>query len=58
MNVIFNILMIYGLTFVIGMFVAGVIWLLYNTMNSDSLQRFRHREAYHEMKRLKHKKIK
>jgi hypothetical protein len=57
MNVIFNILMIYGLTFVIGMFVAGVIWLLYNTMNSDSLQRFRNREAYHEMKRLKHKKI-
>jgi len=55
MKIIFNILMMYGLAFVIGMFVAFVIWLLYNTMSSDNLKRFTNRESYHEMKRLKQK---
>jgi hypothetical protein len=48
--------MMYGLAFAIGMFVAFIIWLLYNTMSSDNLKRFTHRETYLEMKRLKEKK--
>lgn len=56
MKIIFNILMMYGLAFAIGMFVAFIIWLLYNTMSSDNLKRFTHRETYLEMKRLKEKK--
>jgi len=55
MRIIINILMIYGLAFVIGMFVAVIIWLLYSTMSSENLKRLTHREAYHEMKRLKQK---
>ena len=55
MRLILNIFMIYGLAFVIGMFVAGIIWLLYNTMNSEHLKRLTHREAYRDMKRLKQK---
>lgn len=56
MKIIFDILMMYGLAFAIGMFVAFIIWLLYSTMSSDNLKRLTHREAYHEMKRLKEKK--
>ena len=55
MKIIINILMMYGLAFAIGMFVAFIIWLLYNTMSSENLKRFTHRELYHEMKRLKQK---
>lgn len=55
MKIIINILLIYGLAFAIGMFVACIIWLLYNTMSSDHLKRFTNREAYLEMKRLKQK---
>jgi hypothetical protein len=56
MKIILNILMMYGLAFAIGMFVAFIIWLLYTTMSSDNLKRFTHRETYLEMKRLKQKK--
>jgi len=55
MKLIINILLIYGLAFIIGMFVAFIIWLLYNTMSSENLRRFTHRESYHEIKRLKQK---
>ena len=58
MKLIYSILMIYGFTFIIGMFVAAIIWLLYNTMNGEMLERFKHREAYYEMKRMKNKKLK
>jgi uncharacterized membrane protein YciS (DUF1049 family) len=58
MNVVYNIMLIFGLTFVIGMVVAAVIWLLYTTMTAESFPRIKRGEQYSEMKRLKHKKIK
>jgi hypothetical protein len=58
MNVIYNIMLIYGLTFVIGFFVAGVIWLLFATMTAKNTNKIIHREPYSEMKRLKYKNIK
>lgn len=52
-------MLIYGLTFIIGFFVSGIIWLLYSTMTSDKkLSNIVRREPYSEMKRLKHKNIK
>lgn len=53
MKVIYNILLIYGIAFVIGMFVASVIWILRRTLTGDRFQRIVHREGYHEMKRMK-----
>lgn len=53
MKVIYNILLIYGIAFVIGMFVASVIWILKRTLTGDRFQRIVHREGYHEMKRMK-----
>jgi len=53
MKVIYNILLIYGIAFVIGMFVASVIWVLKRTLTGDRFQRIVHREGYHEMKRMK-----
>jgi hypothetical protein len=58
MGIIFNILIMFAMAFAIGMFVAFIIWFLYNTMNAEGLQRFRHRESYREMKQLKQKKVK
>lgn len=55
MSLILNILIIFVLAFAIGMFVAAIIWLLYNTMSGETLKRFKRREQYHEMKQLKHK---
>jgi hypothetical protein len=56
MKIIINILAIYGLAFVIGMFVAFVIWLLFRVMSSDYLRRFTHRDAYLEAKRVNQSK--
>jgi len=58
MNVIYNIMLIYGLTFVIGFFVSGIIWVLFNTMTAKNTNKIIHREPYNEMKRLKHKNVK
>jgi hypothetical protein len=58
MNVIYNIMLIYGLTFVIGFFVAGIIWLLFTTMTAKNTNKIIHREPYSEMKRLKYKNTK
>jgi hypothetical protein len=58
MNVIYNIMLIYGLTFVIGFFVSGIIWVLFNTMTAKNTNKIIHRESYSEMKRLKHKNLK
>ena len=55
MNVIYNIMLIYGMAFVIGLFVAGIIWLLYATMTADKFPRIIRRESYSEMKRLRQK---
>ena len=58
MNIIYNIMLIYGLTFIIGFFVSGIIWLLFTTMTAKDSNKIIHRESYSEMKRLKHKNIK
>jgi hypothetical protein len=56
MNIIYNIMLMYALAFVIGLFVSCIIWVLYSTMTSKSIPKTMRREAYSEMKRLKHKK--
>jgi hypothetical protein len=53
MNIVYNILFIYGIAFAIGMFVALIIWILKRTLTGDKFQRIIHREGYHEMKRIK-----
>ncbi len=59
MQIIYNIALIYGLTFLIGFFVSGVIWVLFNTMTSkDSKKLAGIRESYSEMRRLKLKNVK
>ncbi len=59
MNIIYNITLIYGLTFLIGFFVSGVIWLLFKTMTAKDSDKFTTlRESYSEMKRLKFKNTK
>jgi hypothetical protein len=54
----YNIMLIYGLTFVIGFFVSGIIWVLYTTMTAKNSIKITHRESYSELKRLKQKYIK
>lgn len=56
MNVLYNIMLMYALAFAIGLFVSCIIWLLYKTMTTKSLSGTIRREAYSELKRLKHKK--
>lgn len=58
MNIIYNIMLIYGLTFIIGFFVAGIIWVLFSTMAPKDSHKNIRRESYSEMKRLKHKNVK
>jgi len=58
MNIIYNIMLIYGLTFAIGLAVSGIIWLLYTTMTAKDSIKITHRESYSEMKRLKRKNVK
>lgn len=58
MNIMYNIMLIYGLTFVIGFFVSGIIWVLYSTMTAKDSIKITHRESYSELKRLKQKYIK
>ena len=56
MNIIYNIMLIYALAFVIGLFVALIIWVLYSTMTAENIPKTIRRELYSEMKRLKQKK--
>lgn len=51
-------MLIYGLTFIIGFAVSGIIWLLYTTMTAKESIKITHRESYSEMKRLKRKNVK
>lgn len=51
-------MLIYGLTFVIGFFVAGIIWVLFSTMAPKDSNKIVRRESYSEMKSLKHKNVK
>jgi len=56
MNVLYNIMLMYALAFVIGLFVAGIIWVLYSSMTAKSRSKTTLRESYSEMKRLRRKK--
>jgi hypothetical protein len=59
MQIIYNIALIYGLTFLIGFLVSAIIWVLFNSMTSkDSNRLTTLRESYSEMKRLKFKNAK
>jgi hypothetical protein len=58
MNLVYNILLIYGLAFVIGFFVAGIIWLLYATLTAGKSPKAIRREPFSELKRLRQRKIK
>lgn len=58
MGILYNIMLIYGLTFVIGFFVAVIIWVLFSTMAPKDSKTIIRRESYSEMKRLKHKNVK
>jgi len=58
MNVIYNIMLIYALAFVIGFFVAGIIWILYTSMTAKGIGKSILRDSYSQMKQLKQKKIK
>jgi hypothetical protein len=53
---IYNIMLMYALAFVIGLFVSGIIWLLYSTMTAKGAHKSTLRESYSEMKRLRRKK--
>jgi hypothetical protein len=55
MSIIYNMLLIYGIAFLIGMFVAALIWIMNRTLTGDKFQRIIHREGYHEMKSIKNK---
>jgi hypothetical protein len=56
MKIIYNILLIYGLAFIIGMFVAFIIWIINRTVSGDLFHHIVHREGYGEMKRIRHRK--
>jgi hypothetical protein len=56
MNVLYNIMLMYALAFVIGLFVSCIIWLLYSTMTAKSTHKTTLRESYSEMRRLRRKK--
>lgn len=56
MNVIYNIMLIYALAFVIGFFVAFIIWLLYASMTAKGISKSMLRDSYSQMKQLKQKK--
>ena len=58
MNLIYNILMIYGLTFIIGFFVAGIIWVLYETLTAGKSSKAIRRDPFSDLKRLRQRKIK
>jgi hypothetical protein len=53
MKIIYGITMIYGLAFIIGMIVAGIIWLIYNFVKYEGFDKYRNREHYLDMRRFK-----
>jgi phosphate/sulfate permease len=55
MNVVYNIMLMYVLAFIIGLFVAFIIWVLYSTMTAKNIYKSSRKEVYSEMKRLKKK---
>jgi|PlaIllAssembly_1097288.scaffolds.fasta_scaffold464548_2 hypothetical protein len=50
--------MIYGLTFIIGFFVAGIIWVLYETLTAGKSPKAIRRDPFSDLKRLRQRKIK
>lgn len=55
MNIFYNIMLMYALAFVIGLFVAFIIWVLYSTMTAQSKPKTRLRESYLELRQLRRK---
>jgi hypothetical protein len=55
MNIFYNIMLMYALAFVIGLFVAFIIWVLYSTMTAKSMPKTRLRESYLELRQLRRK---
>jgi hypothetical protein len=56
MNIFYNIMLMYALAFVIGLFVSCIIWVLYSTMTAKSSPKNSLRESYSELRRLRQKK--
>jgi hypothetical protein len=50
--------MIYGLTFVIGFFVAGIIWVIYKTLTAGKSPKAIRRDPFSDLKRLRQRKLK
>lgn len=56
MNIFYNIMLMYALAFVIGLFVSCIIWLLYSTMTAKKMPKTKLRESYSELRSLRQKK--
>jgi hypothetical protein len=56
MNIFYNIMLMYALAFVIGLFVALIIWILYSSMTAKSMPKTRLRESYLELRQLRKNK--
>ena len=56
MSIMYNILLIYALAFIIGLFVSCIIWLLYTGMTTNGIKKTMLRDSYNEIKQLKQKK--
>jgi len=56
MSLMYNIMLIYALAFIIGLFVSCIIWLLYTGMTTKGITKSNLRDSYNEIKQLKQKK--
>ena len=57
MSIMYNIMLMYALAFIIGLFVAFIIWLLYTGMTTTkSFTKTIQRESYSEIKTINTKK--
>jgi len=56
MSIMYNIMLMYALAFIIGFFVACIIWLLYTGMTTKSFTKTIQRESYSEIKTINTKK--
>ena len=52
MSIIYNIMLMYALAFIIGLFVSCIIWLLYTGMTTKSFTKTIQREPYSEIKSI------
>jgi hypothetical protein len=52
MNIFIRILGFYGIAFCISMFVAFIIWAIYQLMSDSKLMRYTRKSTYEELRRL------